>query len=340
MGLGETDDSPPPVRPPAFLPDPDERPTGAQPGSAADQGTTVRLPDPDDLGATQESAVLDDDDDEEPPLPPAPAQPVPAPTRNRWWLAVLAVVLIGSGVLVARYVLPKSAPSRGAMPPGPVATRTLPPTPAISGEIIPPTGGNPIVTVPARPADALSGWAAQVAPVAQIPLVALQAYGYAQLSLEGTAPLCHLSWTTLAGIAEVESDHGQRGAVLSPTGRSIPPILGPALDGAGGRALVNDTDAGAFDGDPKWDHAMGPLGILPGAWKVYAIDADADGILDPYDVDDAALAMGRLLCAGGDDMSGLDGWTKAVGRQHTGDAYAQSVFNAADSYGQRTRNVG
>jgi membrane-bound lytic murein transglycosylase B len=72
---------------------------------------------------------------------------------------------------------------------------------------------------------------------------------------------------------------------------------------------------------------------------VYGIDADADGILDPYDVDDASLAIGRLLCGGGDDMSSLDGWTKAVGRQHTGDAYAQSVFNAADSYGQRTRNV-
>jgi hypothetical protein len=338
MGLGETGDSPPPVEPPASLPDPDESPTIAQPGSVADQRTTVRLPDRDDLGATQESAGLDDD---EPPPPAAPAQPVPAPRRNRWWLAVLAVVLIGSGVLVARYVLPKSAPSRGAAPPGPAATGTLHPTPAPSGEIIPPTGGNPVVTVPARPADALSSWAAQVAPVAQIPLVALQAYGYAQLSLEGTAPQCHLSWTTLAGIAEVESDHGQRGgAVLSPTGRSIPPILGPPLDGTGGRALVNDTDAGAFDGDPKWDHAMGPLGILPSAWKVYAIDADADGILDPYDVDDASLAVGRLLCAGGDNMSGLDGWTKAVGRQHTGSAYAQSVFNAADSYGQRTRNVG
>jgi len=58
MGLGETDDTPPP----ASLPDPDERPTIAQPGSAGDQSTTVRLPDPDDLGATQESAVLDDDD--------------------------------------------------------------------------------------------------------------------------------------------------------------------------------------------------------------------------------------------------------------------------------------
>ena len=221
---------------------------------------------------------LDDDLDDQPrhdgPPPQPPTVAAPRPRRHRWWLALLAVLLIGSGVLVARYALPKSAPSPGAAPPP--ATGRAQPAPVISGEIIPPTGGNPVITVPARPADALSDWAAQVAPAAQIPLVALQAYGYAQLSLEGTAPQCHLSWTTLAGIGQVESQHGQlSGAVLSPTGRSIPPILGPPLDGTQGRALVNDTDAGAFDGDPKWDHAMGPLGILPGAWKQFAIDADA-----------------------------------------------------------------
>ena len=239
MGLGETDDTPPPLRPPTPLPEPDERPTIAQPEPAADKTTTVRFADSSDLGATVESAVLADDDldddlDDQPrhdgPPPQPPTVAAPRPRRHRWWLALLAVLLIGSGVLVARYALPKSAPSPGAAPPP--ATGRAQPAPVISGEIIPPTGGTPVITVPARPADALSDWAAQVAPAAQIPLVALQAYGYAQLSLEGTAPQCHLSWTTLAGIGQVESHHGQLGgAVLSPTGRSIPPILGPPLDG-------------------------------------------------------------------------------------------------------------
>ena len=283
--------------------------------------------------------LVDDDDDEPPHRPPIEHEAEP-PRRHRWWLALLAVVLIGSAVLVARYALPKAAPQAGAAPP-PATTAPPPAAPTSGGDIIPPTSGEPPRTLPARPADALASWAAQVAPAAQVPPVALQAYGYAQLSLESTTPQCHLTWTTLAGIGEVESQQGQRGgAILSPTGRSIPPILGPALDGKNGRALVNDTDAGAFDGDPTWDHAMGPMGILPSAWKVYAIDADSDGILDPYDIDDASLAMARLLCAGGDDMSGLDGWTKAVGRQHAGSAYAKTVFDSADSYGQRTRNVG
>jgi len=339
MGLGETNETPPPIRPATPSSEPDERPTVAQTGISADQGTTVRLPDRGDLDSTQEAAVLDDfdEDDDEPPGPPPGT--LPAPRRRRGWLVVLAVLLLGSAALVARYALPKSAPAPGAAPPP--ATGAPRPSPVITGEIIPPTGATPVLTLPARPADALGPWAAQVGPVAGIPPVALQAYGYAQLSVESTNPQCHLTWTTLAGIGEVESQHGQKGgAVLSPTGRSIPPILGPPLDGNGGRPVVADTDAGAFDGDPKFDHAMGPLGILPSAWKLYAIDADADGILDPYDIDDAALAMGRLLCAGGDDMSGLDGWTKAIGRQHAGQAYATSVFNSADSYGQRTRSIG
>jgi membrane-bound lytic murein transglycosylase B len=344
MGLGETDDDArPPVRPATPGPDPQDHPPAADPEPVSDQGTTVRLPDPDDLESTREASVLTDEMDltgemdpvDLPDVPP----PVDLPRRRRWWLIALAAVLIAAGALVARYAMPKSVPQPGAAPPPAKQAPQVGPT--ASGEIIPPTGGQPVITLPARPADALAGWAAQVGPAAQVPTVAMAAYGYAQLSLESTKPQCHLNWATLAGIGEVESQNGQKGgAVLSPTGRSIPAILGPALDGNDGRELVRDTDAGAFDGDPNFDHRMGPLGILPAAWKLYAIDADADGILDPYDVDDSALAMARLLCSSGQDLSTFDGWTKAIALQHSGDAYAKSVFDAADSYGQRTRNIG
>jgi hypothetical protein len=328
MGLGETDDVPPPVRPAA--PDPDD-------GSEPPDGTTVRLPDHNDLEETQEAAVLvDDDDHDEPPISP----PAGARRRIRWWLILLAVALIGSSALVAKYALPKAAPPQPGAAPPPATAAPLPTSNTSGPGLIPPTGAEPPRTPPARPADALASWAAQVSPIAQVPAVALQAYGYAQLSMASTSPQCHLTWTTLAGIGEVESQHGQSGgAVLQPNGRSVPPILGPPLDGKDGRLLVNDTDAGAFDGDPIFDHAMGPMGILPSAWKVYAIDADNDGILDPYDIDDSSLAMARLLCSGGDDLA-TDGWTKAIGRQHQGSAYAKAVFDAADSYGQRTRNIG
>jgi membrane-bound lytic murein transglycosylase B len=73
---------------------------------------------------------------------------------------------------------------------------------------------------------------------------------------------------------------------------------------------------------------------------MHAIDADTDGILDPYDLDDSALTLARLLCSGEEDLRTADGWNAAVGRYHPGASYARSVFQAADDYGQRTRNIG
>ena len=97
-------------------------------------------------------------------------------------------------------------------------------------------------------------------------------------------------------------------------------MVGPLLDGKGGRALVRDTDAGAYDGDATYDRAIGPLLLMPSVWNAYAADADADGVLDPYDIDDAALAVGRMLCTGAEDLNRLPGWTAAVGRLHAGRA--------------------
>jgi membrane-bound lytic murein transglycosylase B len=159
--------------------------------------------------------------------------------------------------------------------------------------------------------------------------------------LQQQTPGCHVGWTTLAAIGEIESDHGRAGgAVLGDNGRSIPPILGPALDGKDGRALVKDTDAGAYDGDSTYDHLMGPLHLLPSVWAAFKTDADNDGILDPYDIDDASAALARLLCSGPEDMNTLAGWKTAIARYHLGDQYETAVFKAADSYGQRSGSVG
>ena len=204
-----------------------------------------------------------------------------------------------------------------------------------------PTASQPnLPTPPVRPADELAGWAKRIGGAVNVPPVAIQAYGYAQLTLASTDSSCHLSWTTLAAIGEIESAHGQvGGAVLMPNGRSSPLIVGPLLDGKNGRALVKDTDAGAFDGDITYDRAMGPLGLTPTQWRAYGIDADGDGIVDPYDLDDASLALGRLLCDGNDDLSERSGWDAAVARYHPGSAYNKSVFTSADSYGRRTKDL-
>jgi hypothetical protein len=250
-------------------------------------------------------------------------------------LVVFVALLLGA-IAVGRFVVPADVPQAGAPPRSSGAAGSLPPG---SGE--PQLSGLPVLpTPPARPADALAAWAGRVSAATDVPLVAVQAYGYAQLLVRQNDPTCGLTWTTLAGIGKVESIHGQAGgAVLEPAGRSTPAITGPLLDGKGGRALVRDTDAGAFDGNSTYDRAMGPLRLLPEVWREQAIDADSDGILDPYDIDDAAMALARLLCSGTEDMNGREGWDAAVRRYRPGQSYARSVFRAADSYGKLTRNI-
>jgi hypothetical protein len=251
-------------------------------------------------------------------------------------LIVFVSLLLGA-IAIGRFVVPADVPQAGAPPrSGPSDQGTVAP-----GSGGPQLSGLPVLpTAPPRPADALAGWAGRVSAVTDVPLVAVQAYGYAQLLVRQNDPTCGLTWTTLAGIGKVESTHGQAGgAVLQEAGRSSPAITGPLLDGRGGRALVRDTDAGAFDGNATYDRAMGPLRLMPRVWREQAIDADADGILDPYDIDDATLALARLLCSGSDNMGERKGWDAALERYRDGASYARSVFRAADSYGKLTRNI-
>jgi membrane-bound lytic murein transglycosylase B len=250
---------------------------------------------------------------------------------------IIFVVLLVAGAVAGSVVVPGAGPNPGAAPPASAAapglTTPVPEEPSPTGPHLP--------TPPVRPADQLASWAQRIGGVLNVPAVAIQAYGYAQLATLNTDPSCHLSWTTVAAVGEVESQHGQvGGAVLQSNGRSAPLVVGAVLDGKNGQALVNDTDAGAFDGDTTYDRAMGPLGLTPTVWRAYGIDADADGILDPYDIDDASLALARLLCSGAEDLSQRAGWDAAIARQHTGSTYAKSVFTSADSYGQRTKNMG
>ncbi|HEY3008278.1 MAG TPA: lytic murein transglycosylase [Micromonosporaceae bacterium] len=189
-----------------------------------------------------------------------------------------------------------------------------------------------------RPADALATWAQQVSAKIDVPPVALEAYGYAELVLAQTRPTCRLSWTTLAAIGKVESNHGRaKNASLLADGRAVPAIIGPALDGTGGRKIIRDTDIGALDGDRTWDRAVGPMQFLPSTWAQHAIDADNDGVRDPNDIDDAALTAAYYLCGADRDLSTAAGWWAAVLAYNEVQPYAQAVFTAANDYGVRSR---
>jgi hypothetical protein len=145
-------------------------------------------------------------------------------------------------------------------------------------------------------------------------------------------PGCRLSWTLLAGIGTVESGHGTvHGSSLDAQGKAVPPILGPALNG-NGFALIRDTDGGQFDGDLELDRAVGPMQFIPGTWARWGADADADGVRDPQDVDDAALAAGRYLCASGGPLDTPAGLVRAVFSYNHSYDYVRLVLTITARY--------
>ena len=70
-----------------------------------------------------------------------------------------------------------------------------------------------------------------------------------------------LSWTVLAGVGKVESDHGRAPTLVSSAG------------------------------------AQGPMQFEPGTWVRYGVDGDSDGRADPFDPADAIASAAGYLCA-------------------------------------------
>lgn len=192
----------------------------------------------------------------------------------------------------------------------------------------------PVPRPPALAADTdLTRWSAGVSARTTVPARALRAYGGAELAQQRATPSCRLSWSTLAGIGRVESDHGGLGrAVLGADGRSQPLIVGIALDGTRGTREIRDTDGGRLDGDPVFDRAVGPMQFLPTTWAQYGRDGNGDGARDPDQLDDAAAAAAAYLCASGRDTASGEGWWDGVLAYNRSVAYARLVWAAANRY--------
>lgn len=178
-----------------------------------------------------------------------------------------------------------------------------------------------------------TAWAERSAAASGIPVRALEAYALADLIVRAEQPSCGIGWNTLAGIGAIESDHGRHGgAELDADGHPQPAIRGPALDGDG-VAAIPDTDGGVWDADTTWDRAVGPLQFIPDTWSRWGSDANGDGRADPNQIDDAALAAARYLCASGEMLS-VDGWRAAIFSYNHLDSYVDDVAAAANRYAE------
>lgn len=241
---------------------------------------------------------------------------------------VVAVLLV-SGLVLAISRLTGPGPDLGAVPLGgaPYAAAPAAPVAAAPRAVPAPGAGAALPVVDAT-------WLARTARRAGIPPTALAAYARATLrSPDG----CGLGWTTLAAIGWIESQHGTLGdRVLGLDGTSSTPIIGPALDGAGGFGAIAATRAGtALHGDRTWDHAVGPMQFITSTWQAWGADGDGDGIADPQDLDDAAWSAARYLCADGRDLTSGTGWSGGIFSYNRSQAYLDSIYAAASAYAER-----
>lgn len=283
---------------------------------------------------------------------PASVDSTPLPRSRRWRWRVLGLVVLTCASVTTLAVAPKPRPlSSSGIGSGQILSSTAPPD---AGLYLPPItvlsrehtaqhpalgASRPAASPGSRPQEQLRAWAQPLSNRLNIPLAAIEAYGFAAAQLAAEKPGCQLTWTMLAGIGRQESNHGRfGGARLDAIGRPTVPIRGRPLDGTDGVQRIPDTDHGQLDGDPVWDRAMGPFQFIPATWKRKGRDADGDGVADPDNISDAALTAGTYLCEAGTDLGTADGWWRAVGVYNQSREYGQAVLDDASWYGRHSRN--
>lgn len=120
---------------------------------------------------------------------------------------------------------------------------------------------------------------------------------YLDLYKQAARACTGLSWTVLAAIGQVESDHGRN------AGRS---------------------SAGA----------LGPMQFMPSTWRTYGVDGDHDGRADIMNPFDAVPAAARYLCANGAGRGGKSLY-QAIFQYNHADWYVQNVLSLAKAYARR-----
>jgi membrane-bound lytic murein transglycosylase B len=238
-------------------------------------------------------------------------------------LLIVCASVIGLAVIVAIVFLAVPQAQRAVLGGQASAERyatSAPVTPAVT-----PVG--PGISGLADPA-----WVVRTAKKTGIPTRALEAYAGVAIQVSQANPACGIGWNTLAGIGEIESRHGTIfGGALAANGDATPAIFGVSLDGVS-TAHIPDSDGGAIDGDASGDRAVGPMQLIPQAWRNWHTDASGDGIESPQNIDDATMAAAHYLCRAGGAMSTEAGWRRAVLAYNSSDEYLADVIRYSTGY--------
>lgn len=78
---------------------------------------------------------------------------------------------------------------------------------------------------------------------------------------------------------------------------------------------------------------MGPMQLIPQTWRNWHVDGGGDGVEDPQNVDDAALAAANYLCRASTALDTEEGWRAAVSAYNAGESYLRRVAALAVRYG-------
>lgn len=241
-------------------------------------------------------------------------------------VALVAIVFLGGAVmsgLVGQGRVPSPSSARSSAPP------TMEPPQALPSPEFEPDDAE---REPALSELADASWVMRLGSAGAIPERALMAYSGASIRMSEERPSCGLGWNTLAAIGHVESEHGTLyGGSIGANGVLTPSLVGVALNGDG-VAAIGDTDAGAIDGDARWDRAVGPMQFIPSTWAVHARDADGDGIAHIHNIDDAALTAAHYLCDAGGDLAQPQNWITAIAAYNQSVEYNNRVADAANFY--------
>lgn len=235
-------------------------------------------------------------------------------------------ILLVAGTLLAASLVP---PSEANSPPVNAARPSTKPDPVQS----PTPQAVPLPKSERAVSDLVDkSWMTELSERTGIPSRALAAYTGASLRVASEYPQCGLGWNTLAGIGHVESAHGTiHGSHIGDDGVARPAIVGIPLTGRSSQA-IRDTDAGELDGDTVWDRAVGPMQFIPATWELWGADGNRDGVRDPQNIDDSALAAARYLCDVGGDLTVPANWIAAIHAYNPTVEYNNLVADAASYY--------